>query len=131
MARSTASPPSTVGEKIEMVSIERQAGTMPRAETLPMVGFRPTTLPNIAGTRPEPAVSVPSAKSTRPAATAGAEPEDDPPGTWAAENTLRGVPYGLRTPTRPVANWSRLVLPTISAPAARNRATAKASVAGR
>ena len=32
-----------------------------------------------AGTRPEPAVSVPSAKSTRPRATATAEPELEPP----------------------------------------------------
>ena len=33
-----------------------------------------------AGTRPDPAVSVPSASGTRPAATATAEPELDPPG---------------------------------------------------
>jgi hypothetical protein len=87
-----------------MVSIERQAGTIPRAETLPTVGFRPTMLPNAAGTRPDPAVSVPSAKRTIPAATAQAEPEDDPPGTRFGSNTLRGMPYGLRVPTRPVAN---------------------------
>ena len=34
---------------------------------------------NAAGTRPEPAVSVPSAKETSPAATATAEPELEPP----------------------------------------------------
>ena len=78
--------------KTEIVSMERQAGTMPRAETLPMVGFSPTMLPNAAGTRPEPAVSVPSAKATIPAATAAAEPDDEPPGTCAASNTLRGMP---------------------------------------
>jgi hypothetical protein len=33
-----------------------------------------------AGTRPDPAVSVPSAKLTSPAATAAAEPELEPPG---------------------------------------------------
>ena len=88
----------------EIVSIERQAGTMPRADTLPMVGFSPTMLPNAAGTRPDPAVSVPSAIGTIPAATATADPDDDPPGTSAASNTLRGTPYGLRVPTRPVAN---------------------------
>ena len=71
---------------------------------LPLVGFNPTILPNAAGTRPDPAVSVPSAKDTIPAATATAEPDDDPPGTRVGSNTLRGVPYGLRTPTRPVAN---------------------------
>ena len=38
-------------------------------------------LPKAAGTRPEPAVSVPSAKRTMPAATAQAEPEEEPPGT--------------------------------------------------
>lgn len=40
-----------------------------------------------AGTRPDPAVSVPSAKSTMPSATATAEPELEPPlilaGSWA------------------------------------------------
>ena len=76
----------------------------PVAEIAPIVGFSPTMLPNAAGTRPDPAVSVPSAKSTIPAATATPEPDDDPPGTCAALNTLRGVPYGLRTPTSPVAN---------------------------
>ena len=34
-----------------------------------------------AGTRPDPAVSVPSAKLARPDATATAEPDDDPPDT--------------------------------------------------
>ena len=65
---------------------------MPRADTLPMVGFRPTMLPNAAGTRPDPAVSVPRAKCTMPAATAQADPDDDPPGTRAGSNTLRGTP---------------------------------------
>ena len=44
-----------------------------------------------AGTRPEPAVSVPSAKGTRPRATATAEPELDPPGTIAGSKVLRGT----------------------------------------
>jgi hypothetical protein len=61
---------------------------------------------NDAGTRPEPAVSVPSAKETRPAATATAEPELDPPGMKSGLNGLRATPYGERTPTSPVANWS-------------------------
>ena len=57
-----------------------------------------------AGTRPEPAVSVPSAKSTRPRATATAEPLLDPPGIERASNGLTGMPYGERVPTKPVAN---------------------------
>ncbi len=57
-----------------------------------------------AGTRPEPAVSVPSAKGTSPRATATAEPELEPPLTWRALNGVAGRPYGERVPTRPVAN---------------------------
>ena len=60
ITRSTASASSTVRANIEMVSSERHAGTTPRADTLPSVGFNPTILPNAAGTRPDPAVSVPS-----------------------------------------------------------------------
>ena len=44
-----------------------------------------------AGTRPEPAVSVPSAKATIPRATATADPEEDPPGTLSAATALRGA----------------------------------------
>ena len=63
------------------------------------MGLRPTILPKAAGTRPDPAVSVPSAKVTIPDATATPDPEEEPPGTRAGSNTLRGVPYGLRTPS--------------------------------
>ena len=66
--------------KTETQSSERQAGTTPVVLSRPRVGLRPTMLLKAAGTRPEPAVSVPSAKLTRPAATATAEPELDPPG---------------------------------------------------
>jgi hypothetical protein len=65
--------------KIEIVSRLRQAGTMPVALIRPGVGLTPTMLLSAAGTRPEPAVSVPSAKAARPAATATPEPELEPP----------------------------------------------------
>jgi hypothetical protein len=45
----------------------------------------PTIRLKAAGTRPLPAVSVPSAKSTCPLATATALPELDPPDTCSAE----------------------------------------------
>jgi len=64
-----------------MQSMVRQAGTMPVPERRPTLGFTPTMLLNEAGTRPEPAVSVPSAKATWPEATATAEPELEPPET--------------------------------------------------
>ena len=45
-----------------------------------------------AGTRPEPAVSVPSASGAKPAATASAEPVLDPPGMSLSSNRLRQMP---------------------------------------
>ena len=77
----TARASSAVSAKIDTQSSERQAGTMPRVLSAPFVGLSPTMLLNAAGTRPEPAVSVPSAKLARPAATATLEPELEPPET--------------------------------------------------
>jgi hypothetical protein len=99
--------------------------------TSPLVGLTPTMPLSAAGTRPEPAVSVPSARSARPRATATALPAEEPPEIRAGSQALRTAPYGLRVPTRPVANWSRLVLPSTTAPAPRSRATAVASRLGR
>jgi hypothetical protein len=64
---------------METQSSVRHAGTTPSVLRSPRVGFSPTRLLNAAGTRPEPAVSVPSAKVTNPLATATAEPELEPP----------------------------------------------------
>ena len=69
----------TVNAKIEIQSKLLQAGNKPRFEKRPLVGFSPIILLNAAGTRPEPAVSVPSAKGTKPRATTLAEPELEPP----------------------------------------------------
>lgn len=73
-------------------SSERQAGTTPRVETRPRLGLTPTMPLNAAGTRPLPAVSVPSAMSASPPATATALPELEPPLTWSAESTACGAP---------------------------------------
>src|SRR5438874_476124 len=89
---STAAASCKVSANTEKQTSERQAGTTPRALTRPRVGFSPTMLLNDAGTRPEPAVSVPSAKATRPAATATAEPELDPPGMKAGSKGFGGTP---------------------------------------
>src|SRR5262249_11948706 len=70
----------------------RHAGTTPAFEIRPGVGLNPTILLSPAGTRPDPAVSVPSASGTRPAATATAEPELDPPGLRCGSSGLRGTP---------------------------------------
>src|SRR5712691_2298169 len=92
MTESTAEASSVVSAKIDMQSSVRHAGTKPALETSPRLGFRPTMLVNIAGMRPEPAVSVPSVTGTRPVATATPEPELDPPGINAGSRGLRGTP---------------------------------------
>ena len=84
-----ASP--TVSAKIDTQSSVRQAGTMPRVETRPRLGLSPTRLFRPAGTRPEPAVSVPSASETKPRAVATADPELDPPGIRTESKALRGA----------------------------------------
>ena len=58
----------------------------------PCDGRKPQIPQLLAGTRVEPPVSVPNAKSTRPHATAEADPLDDPPGTRSGACALRGVP---------------------------------------
>ena len=58
----------------------------------PRVGLIPTMLLNPAGTRPDPAVSVPSEKLTWPFATATAEPELDPPDMYRASKAEAGTP---------------------------------------
>ncbi len=80
MALSAVHASSVVSAKIATQSSVRQAGTTPNVETRPRLGFNPTMLLRLAGTRPEPAVSVPSASGTMPAETATADPELEPPG---------------------------------------------------
>ena len=59
----------TLRAKIDTQSTLWAAGTTPQALIRPLEGLRPTMLFRPAGTRPKPAVSVPSEKSTSPAAT--------------------------------------------------------------
>src|SRR5690349_14606565 len=115
---------------METQSSVRQAGTTPVVLSSPRVGFRPIKLLKATGTRPEPAVSVPSANVTWPFATATAEPELDPPEIYRSSYTLEQAPNGERVPTNPVANWSMLVLPIRIAPASTSRCTTVALEAG-
>src|SRR6266705_2536002 len=62
-------------------------GFTPATDTNPCDGRKPQIPQLLAGTRVEPPVSVPKAKSTRPHATA----EADPPGTRSGARGLRGV----------------------------------------
>src|SRR6185437_12385518 len=99
---------------------------MPTRLTRPKVGFRPTMPQRLAGIRIEPPVSLPVAAMQKPAATAAAEPPEEPPGT-------RSVFHGLRVGgvTVPQAYSCVVVLPRKTAPALRSRATAAASTRGK
>src|SRR3569832_2739228 len=92
MTESAAAASSTVNENIDTQSSVRHAGTTPAVGTRPRLGFNPTMLLRIAGTRPEPAVSVPSESGTSPAATATADPELAPPGTSSDRIGMTGMP---------------------------------------
>ena len=83
---------STVSANTETQSSVRQAGTTPALATRPRLGFKPTMLAKAAGTRPDPAVSVPSESGTSPAPTAKAEPLLEPPGMSFESNRLRPIP---------------------------------------
>src|SRR6185369_4450258 len=85
---------------------------------------------NAAGWRIEPPVSVPVANGTMPAATAAAEPPDDPPGTRAASHGLRTGPKWLFSFEDPIANSSMFALPIVTAFAPASRATTVASYGG-
>src|SRR3954466_2768133 len=85
----------------------------------------------LAGWRMEPPVSGPGAAGSSRAATAAAEPPDEPPGTRVGSCGLRVTPKAEFSVDDPIANSSRLVLPTTIAPAARSRVTTVASYGGR
>src|SRR6266403_3499970 len=97
----------------------------------PAVTGRLTIPHQPAGRRTEPPVSVPMAIGARPAATATAEPLDDPPGVrWVPRSQgLRGVPMWVLVPQLPIANSTVWVLPSTIIPAAIAR-SARVAVAG-
>ena len=65
--------------------------------------------------------------SDDPAATDAADPPDDPPGTRLKSHGLWVVPYAEFSVEEPMANSSRFVLPTITAPPLRSLVTTVAS----
>src|SRR5437763_5668076 len=82
---------------------------------------------NAAGWRTEPPVSEPRAAGTMRAATAAAEPPDDPPATRVTSHGLRVTPKAECSVEEPIANSSRFAFPTTTKPRSRRRDTAVAS----
>src|SRR4029077_18516650 len=97
----------------------------------PYVGIIAGMPQNEPGWRTEPPVSVPSAATAIPAATAAADPPLDPPGTRSMATGFRTGPYAEFSFDPPMANSSQLVLPSRIAPALSRRSTAVASNGGR
>jgi hypothetical protein len=83
-----------------------------------------------AGMRSEPPPSVPRPMGPRPLATAAAAPPLDPPGVIARFQGLRVMPKSGLSVTALWPSSEVLVLPRITAPAARSRPTAIASSSG-
>src|SRR5262249_1408760 len=94
-------------------------------DTRPCVPFMAKAPQNDAGRMIEPLVCVPMASGTMPAATAAAEPDDEPPGVRSGSCGLRVLP-GWK-----YANSVVTVLPMITAPADRKGGPAVAARAGR
>src|SRR6266403_1976503 len=88
-------------------------GWTPSIGIKPYVVFNPTIPQQAAGTRLEPAVSVPIATSAIPNANATAFPDEDPPGIRFRFNGFTGVPKYSFMPDGEIANSVRFVLPTI------------------
>src|SRR5439155_6507338 len=101
--------------------------TRPLRLTRPYVGLRPMTPQNAAGCRTDPPVSDPSAAGTIRAATAAADPPEDPPATQSRFHGLRVTPNAECSVDEPMANSSRFVLATMDHPFARRRVTTVAS----
>ena len=80
-----------------------------------------------AGCLIDPPVSVPVAIVQRSAATAAAEPPEEPPGTLFVSQGFLTGPKKLVSLDEPIANSSILVLPSITTPASLNLPTTVAS----
>jgi hypothetical protein len=68
----------------------------------------------LAGWRMEPPVSVPVAAGTRRAATAAAEPPEEPPGTRCRSQGFLTGPKAEFSLDEPIANSSQLSLPSVT-----------------
>src|SRR3954451_18251755 len=98
---------------------------MPTVGSIRNDGFIAATPQNEAGRITEPPVCVPSASGIMPAATAAAEPDDDPPGVCA---WLRGLSVAVGSSA---AKAVVVVLPAMVAPARVSISTTAASARGR
>ncbi len=93
------------------------------SEMRPREGFRPTRPQQAAGIRSEPPPSLPCASGTMPAATAAADPPDEPPGVRSRSHGLRAGPQRRGSVTGRIPHSGSVVVPTMTKPASRSRRT--------
>src|SRR5919106_1461648 len=130
MVESSVAQSRTSRVNVPTVSSAEAKAMSPYREMRPYVGFNPTTPHSAAGWRTEPPVSVPSPHTASPAATAAAEPPEEPPGTVDTSHGLRVGKYEEFSVEEPMANSSQFVLPSRGVPAAFSRAQHVASYGG-
>ncbi len=108
--------------KFANASVTRSCGAVPS------VGLSPYTPVHAAGSRVEQPASVASESGARPVAVATPAPAEEPPQVRSGAQGLRVNPVSGDMPSGEWANSVVVVLPIITAPAARRRATAATSV---
>ena len=84
------------------------------------MGLRPRVPVSAAGCLTDPPVSVPSEIGACPAHTATAEPPLEPPATLDVSQGFKAGPKAEFSLVEPIANSSKLVLPSMIAPASSN-----------
>src|SRR3989338_476231 len=91
--------------------------TMPYLETMPYVGFSPTTPQHDAGWRIEPPGCAPKDAAHSPASPLATEPPLEPPGTRSMSHGFFVTTNAEFSVDEPMANSSILFFPKITAPA--------------
>jgi hypothetical protein len=109
-------------------SMGQPGGSLPPVGTRPSDGLKPVSPVADAGIRIEPPPSDPVASGTRPAASAAADPPDEPPAERSNDQGLRVAPNTSLTVSAFQPNSGVLVLPTTTQPAARSRSTSGESL---
>src|ERR1700761_4776499 len=125
IADSPTATSSTLAANTPTVSSDQEKHLTPTVGSSRNDGLIAATPQNEAGRITEPPVCVPSAIGSMPAATAAAEPEDEPPGVCSVLCGLRVAVGSL------AANAVVVVLPATVAPACFSIITTEASARGR
>src|SRR5215468_7102817 len=120
IASSTSAVSSTLRQIGPSLSILQESAIAPVRGTNPNVGRNPVQPHRVLGEEIEPNVSEPTANATHPAATAEADPADEPLDPCAGFHGLRVLPPNHRSS---IASAPRLSLATSTAPAASSRFT--------